>query len=66
MPPPEAGPQLVAARWLERAQGDLAAARALLAAPGAPAWTAGFHLQQAVEKALKEAEAQAGEQEESG
>ena len=39
--------------WLRRAQADLRAAELLLADPDLPRWPAGFHLQQAAEKALK-------------
>lgn len=39
--------------WHEKAAGDLEAARACLESPRVPGWIVGFHLQQAVEKALK-------------
>jgi HEPN domain-containing protein len=39
--------------WIDRAEGDLRAARACLAESDVPAWVVGFHLQQAVEKSLK-------------
>ena len=50
MPPDPAGDP---ARWEEKAEGDLAAVGAMLDSPAVPPWVAGFHLQQAVEKALK-------------
>ncbi|HOU55301.1 MAG TPA: HEPN domain-containing protein [Myxococcota bacterium] len=43
----------LAEAWLGKADGDLLAARGLIADPGIPAWIVGFHLQQAVEKAWK-------------
>lgn len=43
----------VAEVLLEKARGDLAAARELAAAEGHPDHVIGFHLQQAVEKGLK-------------
>jgi len=39
--------------WHDRATGDLAAAKACLAAERVPPWVPGFHLQQAVEKSLE-------------
>ncbi len=44
---------LAATGWLDKAKGDLEAARALSAATGVPPWVAGLHLQQACEKCLK-------------
>ena len=49
MAPLEADPH----EWLLRADADLAVAVAVLRDPALPDWAAGFHLQQAVEKALK-------------
>jgi HEPN domain-containing protein len=43
----------VARAWLEKASGDLETARAVVDDPRIPVWVAGFHLQQAVEKAWK-------------
>ena len=40
-------------RLLERAKGDSHVAATLAADSGAPAWSVGFHAQQAVEKAIK-------------
>lgn len=49
-----AGERVRAAReWVVRADGDLRAAEALLAASGVPAWSAAFHVQQCAEKYLK-------------
>ncbi|MBN1773707.1 MAG: HEPN domain-containing protein [Deltaproteobacteria bacterium] len=46
--------QLALARaWLEKAQGDVEAARAAMDNLRVPAWVIGFHLQQAIEKAWK-------------
>lgn len=42
-----------AAPWLEKAQDDLDAARLYLESDRVATWIAGFHLQQAVEKAMK-------------
>lgn len=39
--------------FLEKAKGDQYVLERLIEDPGAPLWTAGFHAQQAVEKALK-------------
>ncbi len=52
MPPPDPR-RPAAARWHDKALGDLAAARACLADEAVPAWPGGFHLQQAAEKTLK-------------
>ncbi len=49
MSPVEADP----AEWLSRARADLRAAELLRLDPGLPQWPAGFHLQQAAEKAFK-------------
>jgi len=49
MAPSEADPR----EWLDRASADLRVAELTLAVPGLPTWAAGFHLQQAAEKALK-------------
>lgn len=46
--PPEADPRA----WMERARGDVEVAERILAVAHL-AWAAGFHLQQAAEKALK-------------
>jgi HEPN domain-containing protein len=43
----------IAVSLLEKARGDRKACYALAADPEIPAWLAGFHAQQAVEKALK-------------
>jgi len=47
--PPEADPRA----WVERARADLRVAELAAADPDLPDWPAGFHLQQAAEKALK-------------
>ena len=39
--------------WLEKAAGDLEAARPVSRATAFPGWIVGFHLQQATEKAMK-------------
>jgi HEPN domain-containing protein len=44
---------MIARAWLEKARGDLAAARRCSEALDVPGWVIGFHCQQAVEKALK-------------
>jgi HEPN domain-containing protein len=50
---PEEDARDVARRWLDKATGDLAAARHCLLDDTIPPWIAGFHLQQAAEKAMK-------------
>ena len=47
-------PEVIAVirEWLSKAEGDLASARLLLKG-GGPAWAAGFHAQQSVEKYIK-------------
>jgi HEPN domain-containing protein len=49
MTPPEALP----ADWLQRARADLKVAQLIASDDELPAWPAGFHLQQAAEKAFK-------------
>jgi HEPN domain-containing protein len=49
MNPPETDPR----EWLRRARADLKVAELIARDPGLPTWPAGFHLQQAAEKALK-------------
>ena len=44
--------RLRARQWYEKAVGDLEAARACLDSARVPTWKGGFHVQQAVEKAL--------------
>jgi HEPN domain-containing protein len=43
----------VARAWYRKAVGDLEAARVCFESASVPGWIVGFHLQQAVEKALK-------------
>ncbi|HEY5197241.1 MAG TPA: HEPN domain-containing protein [Solirubrobacteraceae bacterium] len=50
----------LARQLLERADDDVAAARALLAVPDVSDFIIGFHAQQAVEKALKAVRDHAG------
>ncbi len=50
---PEDRRQVLIKAWLDKADGDLQAARACASDESVPAWVIGFHLQQVAEKTLK-------------